>query len=88
MGCHFDFSGIAGNRLPTRTFEHELTLTVGDKRVEPINVGPAHMRGDVLVYVPDDRTVFTDDFDFYGGHPVIWAGPVRNRIDACDRILR
>ena len=87
MGRHFDFSGIADNRMPSRTFARDLTLTVGDKRVELTNVGPAHTRGDVLVHVPDDRTVFTGDIIFAGGHPVIWAGPVQNWIDACDLIL-
>ena len=86
MGRKFDFEGIV-NTLPTRTFDDALSLRVGDKRVELVNVGPAHTRGDVLVHVPDDRTVFTGDIVFVGGHPVMWAGPVANWIAACDRIL-
>ena len=86
MGRDFDYAGIV-NTLPTRTFEDALTLTVGTKRVELVNVGPAHTRGDVLVHVPDDRTVFTGDIVFVGGHPAMWAGPVDNWISACDRIL-
>ncbi|MGE3935162.1 MAG: MBL fold metallo-hydrolase [Rhodospirillaceae bacterium] len=86
MGRKFDFDGIV-NVLPTHTFERELALTVGDKRVELVNVGPAHTRGDTLVHVPADRTVFTGDIIFSGGHPVMWAGPVDNWIAACDRIL-
>jgi cyclase len=86
MGSKFDFEGIV-NVLPTRTFEHELTLSVGDKRVELINVGPAHTKGDVLVHVPDDHTVFTGDIVFAEGHPVMWAGPVDNWIAALERIL-
>ena len=86
MGRKFDFSGIV-NTPPTRTFETELTLAVGDKRVELTNVGPAHTRGDVLVHVPADRTVFTGDIVFVQSHPVMWAGPVDNWIAACDRIL-
>jgi cyclase len=43
MGRKFDFEGIV-NVLPTRTFERELTLSVGGKRVELINVGPAHTK--------------------------------------------
>lgn len=87
MGRQFDFSGITDNRMPTRTFDRELSLRVGDKRVELANVGPAHTRGDVLVHVPADRTVFTGDIIFAGGHPVIWVGPVQNWIEACDLIL-
>jgi glyoxylase-like metal-dependent hydrolase (beta-lactamase superfamily II) len=82
----FDFAGIE-LAPPTRTFTDELELTVGDKRVRLIEVGPAHTRGDVLVHVPDDKVVFTGDILFIGGHPIIWAGPVDNWIAACDHIL-
>ena len=86
MGRKFDFADIV-NTLPTRTFEKELTLSVGDKRVELVMAGPAHTRGDVLVHVPAERTVFTGDIVFSGGHPIIWAGPVASWVRACDRIL-
>jgi glyoxylase-like metal-dependent hydrolase (beta-lactamase superfamily II) len=55
--------------------------------VRLVNVGPAHTRGDVLAYVPKERTVFTGDILFIGGHPAVWAGPVANWIAACDTIL-
>jgi cyclase len=73
--------------LPNRTFERELTLMVGDKRVELIEVGPAHTLGDAIVWVPEDRTVFTGDILFKDAHPLIWQGPVSNWIAACERLL-
>ena len=82
----FRFDGITP-RLPTRTFEGCLDLRVGSKRVELIQVGPAHTRGDCLVVVPADRTVFTGDILFIDGTPIVWAGPIQNWIDACERIL-
>jgi glyoxylase-like metal-dependent hydrolase (beta-lactamase superfamily II) len=82
----FQFEGIRG-ALPTRTFEGELEVMVGQNRVRLIQVGPAHTRGDVLVHVPAVRTIFTGDILFIGGHPIIWAGPVANWIAACDRML-
>jgi cyclase len=83
----FDFEEIDEYALPTRTFEDELTLTVGGKEVRLINVGPAHTGGDVLVHVPGDRTVFTGDILFNEGHPVIWEGPISNWVRACDMML-
>jgi len=82
----FDFEGIVYTP-PTETFERELTLHVGAKEVRLLNVGPAHTRGDVMVHVPQDRTVFTGDIVFIGGHPPAWAGPISNWIRACDVIL-
>jgi len=86
MGTRFDFEGISLT-LPTRTFERELKMHVGAKEVRLVEVGPAHTGGDVVVYVPQDRTVFTGDILFVKGHPVIWAGPIANWIKACDLIL-
>jgi glyoxylase-like metal-dependent hydrolase (beta-lactamase superfamily II) len=82
----FDFRGIE-LVLPTETFDAELTLRVGAREVRLIEVGPAHTRGDTLVYLPAERVLFSGDILFHGGHPIAWAGPVSNWIDACDRIL-
>ncbi len=82
----FNFNDVA-EKLPTRTFSGELALTVGNKKVNLIEVGPAHTGGDVLVYVPDEATVFTGDILFIDGTPLMWAGPVANWIRACDRII-
>jgi cyclase len=72
---------------PTETFDKECTLKVGAKDVKLIEVGPAHTGGDVIAWVPQDRTLFTGDILFIGGHPVVWAGPVSNWVRACDLIL-
>ena len=71
---------------PTRTFDGHLDLKVGDKPVQLIEVGPAHTRGDVLVYSPRDKAVFTGDILFIEGTPVMWQGPVANWIKACRLI--
>ncbi len=82
----FDFDNITLTP-PTKTFEDELLLKVGDKNVHLIEVGPAHTLGDTLVHIPAERVVFTADILFIGGHPIIWAGPTSNWLRACDRIL-
>jgi glyoxylase-like metal-dependent hydrolase (beta-lactamase superfamily II) len=82
----FEFEGI-DVAMPTLTFEGELTRRVGGKTVRLIEVGPAHTRGDVLAYVPEDRVIFTGDMLFINGHPIIWAGPVGNWIKACQLMI-
>jgi glyoxylase-like metal-dependent hydrolase (beta-lactamase superfamily II) len=64
-----------------------MTLQVGDKEVHLIEVGPAHTKGDVIVYVPVDRVVYTGDILFIGSHPIVWEGPIENWVRACDTIL-
>jgi glyoxylase-like metal-dependent hydrolase (beta-lactamase superfamily II) len=72
---------------PKKTFEGTMSLQVGDKEVRLIEVGPAHTQGDTLVHIPADRVIFTGDILFIGVHPIIWAGPTRNWIRACDLLL-
>lgn len=82
----FDFEGV-NRRAPTTTFSGQYQVRVGDRRVELLEVGPAHTNGDVLAWVPDTRTVFTGDILFIEGHPIVWAGPVSNWTRACDRMI-
>jgi glyoxylase-like metal-dependent hydrolase (beta-lactamase superfamily II) len=82
----FTFDGVE-LVAPTRTFDGQLDLRVGDTLVRLIEVGPAHTAGDVIVHLPDHGVVFTGDVVFNGGHPVVWSGPVANWIAACDRLL-
>jgi cyclase len=82
----FEFDNIT-LAPPDKTFEGKLTLQVGDKTVELLEVGPAHTLGDTLVHIPADRVIFTGDILFIGGHPIMWAGPTSNWIRACDLIL-
>ncbi len=82
----FEFDGINVS-MPTRTFEGRLEVDVAGRMVELIEVGPAHTRGDTIVYVPDARTVYTGDILFIGGTPIVWAGPLGNWVAACDLML-
>jgi cyclase len=82
----FDFGGVS-LKLPTDTFDGRLTMKVGDKTLELIEVGPAHTKGDAIVYLPRERVAFSGDILFIGSHPIIWEGPVQNWIAACDCLL-
>ena len=82
----FDFSEVVLTP-PTETFSGHKEIQVGNKRVELIEVGPAHSLGDTLVYVPEDRVAYTGDILFNGGTPIAWYGPVSRWIRACDVLL-
>ena len=81
----YDFSGIDVTP-PTATFDGHRELEVGGRRVELIEVGPAHTPGDLIVYVPDAKVVFAGDLLFVGVTPIIWVGPVENWLAGLDRI--
>ncbi len=82
----FNFEDV--NPLPaTKTFENRMDIKVGNKEIQLIEVGPAHTKGDMIVYAPEDKTIFSGDILFIGGTPIMWAGPVGNWINALDLML-
>jgi 2-keto-4-pentenoate hydratase/2-oxohepta-3-ene-1,7-dioic acid hydratase in catechol pathway/glyoxylase-like metal-dependent hydrolase (beta-lactamase superfamily II) len=83
---HFDFSGI-DVRNADQTFDRELTIDVGGRRVDLLNLGPAHTAADSVVHVPDAGVLFGGDLLFIGCTPIVWAGPISNWIAACDAMI-
>jgi cyclase len=60
---------------------------VGEKEINLIEVGPCHTRGDIMVYIPGDRTLFAGDVLFIEGTPIMWDGPLANWMRALDQII-
>jgi len=81
----FDWSDVELT-LPSETFEGELTVAVGDREVELIEVGPAHTMGDAVAWVPDASVCFAADILFIGCTPITWAGPIAGWLTAIERI--
>jgi glyoxylase-like metal-dependent hydrolase (beta-lactamase superfamily II) len=51
----------AAYRKTDITFDRSYTLDLGGVRVQLLAVGPTHTRGDTVVFVDDDRTLFAGD---------------------------
>ncbi|SDD35369.1 MBL fold metallo-hydrolase [Actinokineospora iranica] len=73
-------------RAPDLTFTDRMTLHLGERRVELIHVGPAHTRGDVLAWLPDEGVLFAGDLAFTGGQPFLAEGSVAGYLKALARI--
>ena len=81
----FDWTGVELT-LPNETFEGELSVEVGERRIELIEVGPAHTAGDAIAWVPDASVCFAADILFIGCTPITWAGPLSGWLSAIDRV--
>lgn len=82
----FDWEGVE-LRLPSETWDGRLELSVGERKVTFIELGPAHTGSDSIVHVPDAGVVFTGDLLFIGSTPIVWAGTFQNWLDACETLL-
>lgn len=86
MVAPYDFAAVT-HTPANQTFEGETTLDIGGREIHLIEVGPAHTLGDLIVYVPDTKILYSADILFIGSTPVMWAGPIENWLAALDRIL-
>lgn len=82
----FDFSGIHVSP-PEIVFDTELSLYLGEQEVRLLYFGPAHTLGDIAVWVPSERVLFTGDLGFIGSTPLVWEGSLQNWIVAVDGLL-
>lgn len=57
---------IPGLTWPTLVFEEKVTLFLGEVRVEIMHPGPGHTRGDTIVWLPEERVLFSGDLVEYG----------------------
>ena len=56
---------IPGLTWPTLVFEREVTLYLGKLEVSILHVGPGHTSGDTVVWLPEQRILFSGDLVEY-----------------------
>ena len=60
---------IPGLTWPTITFTDRMTLWMGKLQVDIIHAGRGHTKGDTIVWLPEERTLFSGDLVEYGATP-------------------
>lgn len=65
----------------------DLTLYVGEHEVRIYHLGPAHTRGDLVVYFPDEHAIATGDLFLTNSCPAMDDGDMENWIAALDQML-
>ena len=76
---------IPGLTWPTTTFEGRISVYLGNRRVDIMQLGRAHTAGDAVVLVPDANVMFTGDIVEYhsacycgDGYFADWPGTLAN----------
>ncbi|SHN91124.1 SoxH protein, homolog [Bathymodiolus heckerae thiotrophic gill symbiont] len=71
----------------TETFDEKMNLTLGDVNLELYHFGAAHTVGDIVVWMPSAKTMFTGDVVF--NDRMLGIGPAKNVqswIDAFEKM--
>ncbi|MGW6447958.1 MBL fold metallo-hydrolase [Lentzea sp. NPDC055074] len=71
-------------RPPSLTYSTSMTLHLGTRVVELHHPGPAHTRGDTIVWLPAERVLFTGDLVFAGGQPFLAEGSIHGYLSALE----
>ncbi|WP_312878267.1 MBL fold metallo-hydrolase [Lentzea indica] len=71
-------------RPPSLTYTSSLTLHLGTRVVELHHPGPAHTRGDSVVWLPAERVLFTGDLVFAGGQPFLAEGSINGYLSSLE----
>lgn len=69
-------------------FSGRMTLYLGGHAIEIYFPGPAHTRGDAVVYFPQEHAIATGDLFLNGSCPAMDDGDMENWIDALDEMLK
>ena len=84
------YESIPGLTFPTTTFSEDMTVYLGNRRIDLMHLGRAHTAGDIVIHVPDENVMFTGDIVEYhsacycgDGHFADW-GPTLEEIRAFD----
>ncbi len=81
----FDFRDVEVTP-PTTLLDERLDLDLGGRPCEIVYLGPAHTGSDVVVWLPEDRVLFTGDLLFRLCTPIGWEGTFANWIRAIERM--
>ncbi|RMF13837.1 MAG: MBL fold metallo-hydrolase [Alphaproteobacteria bacterium] len=60
---------IPGLTWPTLVFERELTVFMGGVEIRILHLGRGHTKGDTVVWLPEERVLFSGDLVEYGATP-------------------
>ena len=60
---------VPGLTWPTIVFDRRMTLWLGKLRVEIMQLGRGHTKGDTVVWLPDERILFSGDLVEYDATP-------------------
>ncbi len=63
---------IPGLTWPTTTFNGRMSVFLGNRRVDLLQLGRAHTAGDIVIHVPDANVMFTGDIVEY--HSACYCG--------------
>ena len=77
---------IPGLTWPNLVFDNKLTLWMGQREVQIMHVGRGHTKGDTIVWLPEERVLFSGDLVEYGATPYTGDAYLEDWPDTLDHL--
>jgi glyoxylase-like metal-dependent hydrolase (beta-lactamase superfamily II) len=77
---------IPGLTWPNLVFKEELTVWMGKRKVQILHVGRGHTKGDTIVWLPEEKILFSGDLVEYGAAPYTGDAYLRDWPATLDRL--
>jgi glyoxylase-like metal-dependent hydrolase (beta-lactamase superfamily II) len=77
---------VPGLTWPTLVFEGSMTLWLGKLRVDILQLGRGHTKGDTVVWLPQDKVLFSGDLVEFGATPYTGDAYLRDWPATLDRV--
>ncbi len=77
---------IPGLTWPTITFKDSMSIWLGKLQVDIIHAGRGHTKGDTIVWLPEERTLFSGDLVEYGATPYCGDAHYKDWPDTLQRL--
>ncbi len=77
---------VPGLTWPTVIFERALTIRLGGLEVKIEHAGRGHTKGDTIVWLPNDKVLFSGDLVEYGATPYCGDAHLRDWPGTLDRL--
>jgi len=72
--------------LPTITIQDQLTLVYKKTTIEIRHLGPGHTNGDLVVYLPGEKILFSGDLVYSGRLPWLGDGNTRSWLKTIEKL--
>ena len=77
---------IPGLTWPSITFNDRMSIWLGKLQVDIIHAGRGHTKGDTVVWLPEERTLFSGDLVEYGATPYAGDAHLRDWPDTLQKL--
>jgi glyoxylase-like metal-dependent hydrolase (beta-lactamase superfamily II) len=77
---------VPGLTWPTLVFEGSMTLWLGKLRVDILQLGRGHTKGDTVVWLPQDKVLFSGDLVEFGATPYTGDAYLKDWPATLDRV--